>query len=247
MCFSAGASFSAAAFLAAIGFLSIKHAPKRLKFFAAIPLLFAIQQFSEGLLWILMTGLPNDSKSPLSVPIIILAAPFGLLSKALSLKQYIAQIKEFTAFVFMFFALVVWPSWMPFSLAFAEERKTRRHFLYAFVALGFGISTILLMGMLSQGVGVRVIAGHMVYTTPEIFTDVEFNNLLLYCMATVVPFFISSLRGTKVLGVLIILSAALAWYAWYTAFGSVWCFFAAVISVMVHSIIHKPRHDHELL
>ena len=53
MCFSATASFSAGAILLGLGTLTLKSArrPRELPF-AAIPLLFAIQQLSEGVIWL---------------------------------------------------------------------------------------------------------------------------------------------------------------------------------------------------
>lgn len=53
MCFSATASFSAGALLVGLGTLTLKSAsrPRELPF-AAIPLLFALQQLSEGVIWL---------------------------------------------------------------------------------------------------------------------------------------------------------------------------------------------------
>jgi hypothetical protein len=53
MCFSATASFSAGALLLGIGGLTLKSArrPRELPF-AAIPLLFAVQQLIEGVIWL---------------------------------------------------------------------------------------------------------------------------------------------------------------------------------------------------
>ena len=53
MCFSATASFTAGALLFGIGTLTLKAAnsPRELPF-AAIPLLFALQQLSEGVVWL---------------------------------------------------------------------------------------------------------------------------------------------------------------------------------------------------
>ena len=53
MCFSATASFSAGAVLLGFGALTLTAArrPREL-LFAAIPLLFAIQQLSEGVVWL---------------------------------------------------------------------------------------------------------------------------------------------------------------------------------------------------
>ena len=56
MCFSATASFTAGAILSGIGTLTLRsalsaHRPRELAF-ATIPLLFAVQQFTEGLIWL---------------------------------------------------------------------------------------------------------------------------------------------------------------------------------------------------
>ena len=52
MCFSATASFSAGVVLAGLGTLTLRAAHRRRELpFAAIPLLFAIQQLSEGVVW----------------------------------------------------------------------------------------------------------------------------------------------------------------------------------------------------
>ena len=53
MCFSATASFSAGALLLGIGVLTLKSVKRRREWpFAAIPLLFAIQQLIEGVVWL---------------------------------------------------------------------------------------------------------------------------------------------------------------------------------------------------
>lgn len=58
MCFSAEASFISGTVLVTIGVAAIrlcKH-PKEL-LFASIPLLLGVQQFSEGYLWLIFSGL----------------------------------------------------------------------------------------------------------------------------------------------------------------------------------------------
>ena len=60
MCFSAAASFSAGALLLGIGTLTLRSAratrQPRALLFAAIPLLFAIQQLIEGVIWLTFTN-----------------------------------------------------------------------------------------------------------------------------------------------------------------------------------------------
>ena len=53
MCFSATASFAAGGLLLGVGSLTLRRArTPRERPFAAIPLLFAIQQFIEGVIWL---------------------------------------------------------------------------------------------------------------------------------------------------------------------------------------------------
>ena len=53
MCFSASASFVAGASLLAIGAMTVKKAERRAELpFAAIPLLFGVQQIIEGIIWL---------------------------------------------------------------------------------------------------------------------------------------------------------------------------------------------------
>ena len=53
MCFSATASFSSSVVIGALGIYSIKSVTHtHQKYFAAIPFLFAVQQFSEGFVWL---------------------------------------------------------------------------------------------------------------------------------------------------------------------------------------------------
>ena len=53
MCFSAAASFSAGALLLGVGTLTLKSARRSCELpFAAIPLLFAVQQLTEGVIWL---------------------------------------------------------------------------------------------------------------------------------------------------------------------------------------------------
>ena len=57
MCFSASASFGAGIVLTGIGVASIKKSDTRSKsLFASIPLIFGIQQITEGFLWLALSN-----------------------------------------------------------------------------------------------------------------------------------------------------------------------------------------------
>jgi len=58
MCFSASASFIAGASLFAVGVATLKRARARAELpFAMIPLLFGIQQLTEGVIWLTFSPL----------------------------------------------------------------------------------------------------------------------------------------------------------------------------------------------
>ena len=73
MCFSANASFGAGVVLTIIGVAAIKKVqhPSQI-LFASIPLLFAVQQISEGILWITLLRLLKLSfNAPVAVMVVI--------------------------------------------------------------------------------------------------------------------------------------------------------------------------------
>ena len=98
MCFSADASFGAAACLLPMGLYSLRQAIRiRPAFvpFALTPIAFGIQQLAEAFVW---RGL--NASPPRSV--------------------------DGPAAVFLFFAIAWWPFWFPFSAAFAAPTPQRR-------------------------------------------------------------------------------------------------------------------------
>jgi hypothetical protein len=87
MCFSATASFAVAVALACVGAASMARNPSpRGRMLAAIPLVFAAQQATEGIVWLTVSGSAHVSLQPLAVD------------------------------AFLAFALIVWPLWFPGAL-----------------------------------------------------------------------------------------------------------------------------------
>jgi hypothetical protein len=74
---------------------------------------------------------------------------------------------------------------------------------------------------------------HLVYISHE-YTLI---SAILYCMAIIVPPFVSSIRYMRFFGVAVAASLAVSLYAYYQAAVSVWCFFAALISLLVVALV----------
>jgi len=203
MCFSTEASFSASAVLGAMGCVMIKNCSTRSQLLlASIPFLFAIQQLSEGLLW-MQLGDQNQS-------------PHTLLN---------AQR------VFLSFAFLIWPIWIPLSLGIIEKVSWRKWLIFVDLACGIALSLVNLSFALQQEVSVKIINHSIQY-----FGHIP-PQTLIYPAIVLVPCFISSLKNMWMFGVLVGAGYLVAQYFYETTFVSVWCFFAAIVSLFIYKIL----------
>lgn len=200
MCFSATVSFSAGALLLGIGTLTLKSARRRRELpFAAIPLLFAIQQLSEGVIW-----LTFSYDAPL--------------------------LNAVMTHVYSFFSHVLWPIYVPVAVVLIEPPRRRRRALWVFVAIGLAVGAYLLYFLMNFPVVARPTGRHIEYVSPHFFAA---TTMTLYLLSTTVSPMLSTHRMVQVFGVLALLSFAVAYFFFTPWFISVWCFFAALLSVIV--------------
>ncbi len=134
MCFSATASFTAATVLSTIGVISIKKTNNIKQVpFACIPLIFAMQQLSEGFLWLNL--IPEGDKTIANV------ATYG----------------------FIFFAQIFWPIWVPYSIFLLEKNRRQKGIFKILVAAGIAVSIYLTYCLLAIGVEAKITAYHIAY------------------------------------------------------------------------------------
>lgn len=200
MCFSATASLTAGAFLLGVGTMTVKASRGVLELpFAAIPLLFAVQQLSEGVVW---WTLAND-------------AP-GL---NVAMTQF-----------YSFFSHVLWPIYVPLAALLLEPPDGRRRSLWVIVFIGIAVGTYLLYSMFEFPITSRATGGHVEYVSPHFFVAFTMGG---YLLATTCSMLFSSHRTVKLFGGLALLSFVVAYLIFARWFISVWCFFAALLSVVV--------------
>ena len=210
MCFSVTASFSAGAFLLGLGTLTLKLArrPRELAF-AAIPLLFAIQQLIEGVIW-------------------------------LTFRYEAPLLNAVMTHVYSFFSHVLWPVYVPVAVLLIEPRGWRRTAMAVIAAAGLAVGAYLMYTLVLFTVVARPTGQHIEYVSPHFYAAAVMSLYLL--SATVSPI-LSSHRMVKVFGVLALLSFASVYYFYATWFISVWCFFAALLSVIILVHGRAPRPD----
>lgn len=204
MCFSATASLSAAAVLGTIGILTILKTSSRSQLFLALlPLLFCLQQISEGIIW-LYTGTDHQ----------------------LLLNSW--------KYFYLVFALVIWPIWIPLALA-AAEKVTWRQIVIGLIFIGGAfISLYQLYYLFNYGATVAI-KGHSVDYR---FLELEATNIrYYYVVAVILPWLLSSLNHAWKVGIAYAISLAISQFFFNETNVSVWCFFAAIVSVMIYFII----------
>ncbi len=213
MCFSANMSLGAGVVLSAIGVATVSKAQKPAHVvFASIPLIFAVQQIAEGFLWL---TLPDSS----------LAAEQLLLT-----------------YIFLTFAQVIWPLWVPLAVMLLERNDQRRKTQKILVGIGMTVSFYLAYCLLTNHVQARIVGHHITYLQdyPVVLRPI---GGILYFAATIIPLFVSHIKKMWILGVMIFTSYIIAaiFYDHYVL--SVWCFFASIISGSVYYIMVEIKNS----
>jgi|CXWL01.1.fsa_nt_gi hypothetical protein len=198
MCFSATASFTAGVSLSVIGGATLLSVRRKSDIpFAAIPLLFGIQQLMEGVIWISF-----DHSLVLSA----------------------------ATFIYLLFSHVVWPTLLPVSVYMMETSPWRRWALRIFIATGAVVSAYFLYYLLIERVTATVVHGSIAYISPHFFVTFILSP---YSVATCASCLFSRHRFVNLFGIVAFLSAIVAYRFYEQTFVSVWCFFGALLSVII--------------
>lgn len=217
MCFSPQASFIASAFLGIITVFSYaklnrcQNQGDRKKYLGLVivPLGFALQQLSEGFVWLAL------------------------------LHNYSDLVLNFATYTFMFFAFIFWPAYIPACLHYLEQNDIRKDVLRVFRLIGYVTAGLLFVRMLYFGIHAQLANCHIMYTSnlAELSWLMAAIVMAGYLIATVGALLVSSVRGVRFFGVLIG-CAYLVTYVFYINFLiSVWCFFSALVSLLVYHLV----------
>jgi hypothetical protein len=213
MCFSAGGSFGVAAVLAGLGTVSLaRDRPPSHGMLAAIPLLFALQQATEGVVWVTV-GHASDS------------ALHGLAVAA-----------------FLGFAVVLWPVWLPLAFTLPETNPRRRRLLSVLTAIGAVVAVGAAVMLLRGRPAAHVADHHIAYSYAQADSAIVLALYLpIYVIPSVLPFFVSTIRWAKAMGAVLVLALVATFVIERRALTSVWCFFAAILSGFIVLAMAGPR------
>jgi hypothetical protein len=207
MCFSAPASFAGAAIISAIGVAAQTKVSKRAQ------RLFAVIPF--------LFGFQQLAE--------------GVLWVTLGSASY-PVLQDIVAYIFLVTALVIWPVMVPLSVRFMEEVKRRKQILTGLLIAGCLLSAVYAFCLVYYDVYPQINSFHIeyVYNVPQTLMTVAF---VFYLITTIAPFFVSSVRRMWVFGIMIAISCIVTGIFFAQYLTSVWCFFAAIISIIIYWIL----------
>lgn len=207
MCFSATASFTAGAALTTVGALTVHKSHGKIELpLALVPLLFGIQQLTEGVLWL---GLGHD----------------------------LPTLTTVATYIYSMFSHVLWPIFVPFAILLVETTRWRKQALGVFQALGLADGLYLLYFLIRFPVTAHVHGRSITYDSPHFYI---IGVIVIYLLATCVSGLFSTHRCINAFGVIAFILAIAAYQVSVTTFVSVWCFYAAILSLLVYAHFSGP-------
>ena len=201
MCYSAPASLAASGVLAVSGIATLRINKKKSEVpLSLFPLIFAVHQLTEGLLWLNHTGVVPDTYKP------------GLV------------------YAFVLIAFVFWPIYVPFSAYMTETGRMRRKIIIFCQLVGIYIGITFLVSIIRNTPDATFLEhsiSYGVHGPPK--------SLAPYMIAVTIPFLIATDKKLLLFGIALLIACGTAVYtACSGTFPSVWCFYAAILSLIIY-------------
>lgn len=165
----------------------------------------------------------------------------GILWITIPKPEYI-DIQKFVTYIFLTMADVLWPMMIPLSVLFMEENIKRKRIIRVLLVMGLSVSLYYSYCLLFLNVTPQIISYHILYKNdfPKSLANLVFA---IYLIASITPLFVSSIKRTHLLGVLMFLSCLVTAIFFRQYLTSVWCFFAALISGVIFWILRDAKRD----
>lgn len=172
----------------------------------------------------------------------------GLLWLALRHPPY-HQWQTLATYGFLLFAQVIWPVMIPLMVWALEPQGTKKKVLSLFLVPGCSIGLYFLWCLAAYSVTPVILGQHIRY-------ELHFPGyrdawgVSLYLIATIIPPVISGHGPVRLFGWVLLVSMAATAYFYKGHLISVWCFFAALLSIITLLIIRhlnqEPQKDGRL-
>lgn len=139
-------------------------------------------------------------------------------------------------YVYLFFAYVFWPVFVPITVFLVETNPIRKNILRALSMAGFALGAYLLYFIFADPGKAHIVNQSIAYGYQHLY---RLLPLSLYIIVTCGSGLISSSRIINIFAVALLVSFFTAYLFFNITFISVWCYFAAILSIIVYWYIKK--------
>ena len=148
----------------------------------------------------------------------------------LTLPNHSPTLSTWLTYMYLLFSNVLWPIYVPLAVLALETVTWRRRVVIAIAGVGLAVSLYLLALLILLPITASIAGHHISY---DFLNPYEQTTILVYVIVTSASLLFSSHRRVAAFGVAVFISAV-ATYVFYTIwFISVWCFFAAALSIII--------------
>jgi len=142
------------------------------------------------------------------------------------------------ATLFAAIGLIVWPLLIPIAMALVERHPLRRLAMLLIVPAGIGVSVNYAAILLVRPYRAWPLGHTLTYVNNHPISPVMLG---LYIVCVCLPPLLSGSRILNLFGAMVIAGLAVTMLAFYESFISVWCFFAALASLILWKFIRDRR------
>jgi hypothetical protein len=214
VCFSAQADITAGLVVSAIGVDALRQVHRPSeRALGALPLLLGAHLLVEAFVWEGLTG--------------------GVA----------ASTGRAAMWLYLAFALVVLPVYVPFAVRAVEPDPRRRRTMARLGVVGVALAGVYLIALLDAPVDVRIEERHLAYVL-----QMDYGGLLagIYAVVACAPPMLSSERRIALFGVANLAAVVVLVWVESSALTSLWCAWAAVTSVAIVAHLRRAARGPEV-
>lgn len=139
---------------------------------------------------------------------------------------------------YSFISQPIWPIWVPLIMWLMERDERRKNLLFYFLLLGGASAIYMFYCLITYNISAVAEHGHIRY-----YRDFPYLNIMRpvnFVTIAVTPF-LSTLRYTKLLAAAMMGSLIVTYLFFTNYLISVWCFFAAILSLLVILVVQSNK------
>lgn len=176
----------------------------------------------------------KNIKSKRQIPLASIPFLFGIqqfIEGGIWLSFNLPTLNLVLTYIYIFYSHIWWPFFVPLAIFMVEDHKIRRKILFFYMVIGICIGLYFTAFTLTGPVFSNIINNSIGYTCNYYNLEIV---LISYMFTTCICCFISSHKIIQIFGAAVLVSSFVAYYFYLYVFTSVWCFFSAILSVILY-------------